>query len=492
MTVEKQFTLAEVDDRLYSSFIEHLGRAVYSGIYESDHPTADEQGFRKDVIALVKELGVTMVRYPGGNFLSGYNWVDGIGPRDKRPARLDLAWRTIEPNLVGIDEFYDWACKANVEIMGAVNMGTGTPKEAGEMLEYCNFPGGTYWSDLRKTNGHADPYKIKTWCIGNEMDGPWQICHLDAVDYGKKARETAKILKWIDDKIDLVVCGSASSLMPTYPEWDRQVLELTYEHVDYLSLHRYYENLGSDENFLASFVDMDRFIHSVTSTADYVKALKRSSKTINLSFDEWNVWYQQKQIRFDWEIAPPILEDQYSLLDALVFAGMGITLINNADRVKIACLAQLVNVIAPIFTEKGGSVIRQSIFYPFQDISKYGRGTVLKPVIKAPTIETVYGDAPVLSVAVVDNSEAEEMTVFCLNIDKNSVHTLELDLRSFSGIKMIAHQELSGSDLNAKNTFAQPDLVKPFLRDTIPGNCQTCALSIAALSWNVIRFKYSK
>jgi alpha-N-arabinofuranosidase len=499
--IEKQFILSKIDDRLYSSFIEHLGRAVYSGIYEPDHPLSDEQGFRKDVISLVRDLDVRLVRYPGGNFLSGYNGTDGIGPVDRRPSRLDLAWRTIEPNLIGIDEFYDWSRKANVEVMAAVNMGTGTPKEAGEMLEYCNFRGGTYWSDLRKKNGHADPYNIKTWCIGNEMDGPWQICHLDAIDYGKKARETAKIMKWIDEKVDLVVCGSASSLMPTYPEWDRTVLEYTYEHVEYLSLHRYYENLGNDENFLASFVDMDRFIKNVVSTVDYVKSLKRSARTVNLSFDEWNVWYQQKQVRFDWEVAPPILEDQYSLLDALVFGGLGITLLNNADRVKIACLAQLVNVIAPIFTQKGGAVLKQSIYYPFRDISKYGRGTVLEPVIKSPTIETCYGDTPVLAVSVVDNGEVSggkpgalsgEITVFCLNIDKTATHVLDLDLRSFEKTEMILWQVMSGTDLHAKNSFEQPDLVKPVLKETVAGNSESFSLKIAPLSWNVIRFSWKK
>ena len=491
MTVEKNFVRSHVDDRLYSSFIEHLGRAVYSGIYEPDHPLADEQGFRKDVIALVRDLGVSLIRYPGGNFLSGYDWKDGIGPRDSRPRRLDLAWRTIEPNLIGIDEFVDWSKKAGTGIMGAVNMGTGTPKEAGELLEYCNFAGGTYWSDLRKKNGHPEPYGIKTWCVGNEMDGPWQICHLDAVDYGKKARETAKIMKWIDEDIELVACGSATSLMPSYPEWDRIVLEHTYEQVDYLSLHRYYENHGNDRDFLASFVDMDRFIKSVASTVDYVKALKRSSKTVYLSFDEWNVWYQQKQTRFDWEVAPPILEDQYSLLDALVFAGLGITLINNSDRVRIACLAQLVNVIAPIFTQKGGPAIMQSTYWPFRDISRYGRGSVLEPVIKAPKMETVYGDAPVLALAAVHQEDSRELTVFCLNIDETETHQLDLALGSFGDITMISRQELSGKDRHAKNDFSMSDRITPKSLEPVQGSCPNCSLIIPPLSWNVFRFSYS-
>ncbi|MBR1911841.1 MAG: alpha-N-arabinofuranosidase, partial [Treponema sp.] len=309
VTVVKDFTKGKVDDNLFSSFIEHLGRAVYTGIYEPGHPEADEQGFRKDVIKLVKDLNVSLVRYPGGNFLSGYNWKDGIGPRNKRPVRLDRAWHTIETNQVGIDDFYDWTKKAGTQILGAVNMGTGTPQDAGDIVEYCNFPDGTYWSDLRAQNGHKEPYNIKYWCIGNEMDGPWQICHLDANDYGKKALEAAKIMKWTDDSIKVVVCGSATSSMPTYPEWDRIVLEHTYDMADYISIHRYFENYGNDDDFLASFYDMDQFITTCTATCDYVKALKRSNKTMYLSFDEWNVWYQQKQTPHPWQEAPRILED---------------------------------------------------------------------------------------------------------------------------------------------------------------------------------------
>lgn len=489
INVEKDYQLAQVDDRIFSSFLEHLGRAIYTGIYEPGHPTADENGFRMDVMKLIQELKVSCVRYPGGNFLSGYNWKDGIGPKKDRPKRLDLAWRSIENNQFGIDEFYDWSQKSGTAIMGAVNMGTGTPKEAGELVEYCNFRGGTYWSDLRIKNGHKDPMNIKLWCIGNEMDGNWQICHLDADDYGKKALETAKIMKWVDDSVELVVCGSATTLQHTYPEWDRKVLEHTYEMVDYLSLHRYYENEGNDMDFLASFVDMDKFINTIIGTADYVKAVKRSNKTINLSFDEWNVWYQQKQSQHDWQTAPEILEDRYSLLDALVFAGMGMTLINHADRVKIACLAQLVNVIAPIFTEKNGRVIKQSIFYPFQYLSVYGRGMVLKPVTVTPTIETKYGETPLLNTSVVYDEENKMVTVFCLNIDKKEDASLKLDLRSFGKLKMTEHICLDGSDYNLINTFEQPNQVMPRQIAPVSGSIETCELILPKLSWNVLRFQ---
>ena len=492
ITVVKDFKKGEVDPNLFSSFIEHLGRAVYTGIYEPGHPEADEQGFRKDVISMVKDLGVSLVRFPGGNFLSGYDWRNGIGPRDKRPVRLDRAWHTIETNEIGMDEFYDWSLKSGTQVMGAVNMGTGTPQDAGDLVEYCNFEGGTYWSDLRAKNGHKKPYGIKTWCVGNEMDGPWQIGHLDADDYGKKALEAAKIMKWTDDSIKLVVCGSATTSMPTYPSWDRTVLEHTYDLVDYMSIHRYYENFGNDDDFLASFVDMDDFIKTSCATLDYVKAVKRSKKTMYLSFDEWNVWYQQKQESHPWQKAPRILEDHYSLLDALVVGGLAITLLNHADRVKVACLAQLVNVIAPIFTEQGKGAYKQAIYFPFRDISVYGRGTALAPVVKTENkVTDKYGEVPAVIFAAVHNEEAGELSLFALNTSKTDVSHTELNLMDFGKAEMTGRTELCGADLNAKNSLDKPEAVKPAAVPVSQGDGAKFTLDLKPASWNVIRFKVS-
>ena len=490
VTLVKEFKVGQVDKNLFSSFIEHLGRAVYTGIYEPENSISDEQGFRKDVIEMVKDLNVALVRYPGGNFLSGYNWKDGIGPRENRPVRLDRAWHTIEPNKIGIDEFYDWTKKSGTEIMGAVNMGTGTPQDAGDLVEYCNYEKGTYWSDLRRKNGHEKPYGIKTWCVGNEMDGPWQICHLDANDYGKKARESIKIMKWTDDTIKTVVCGSASSGMPTYPEWDRIVLEHTYDVADYISIHRYFENFGNDDEFLASFYDMEQFIKTATATCDYVKALKRSNKTINLSFDEWNIWYMQNQEPHPWMEAPRILEDHYSLLDALAFGGMAITLLNHADRVKIACLAQLVNVIAPIFTEPGKGAYRQSIYYPFRDISTFGRGTALQPVVNTPNkIIEKYGEVPSVIFASVLSEDEKDISLFALNTNKNEESKTKIDLRSFGKSEMIYRTELCGNDLNAKNSLENPDMVKPVPATLVQSADGMYEVSLKKASWNVLRFK---
>lgn len=490
VTLVKEFTIGQVDKNLFSSFIEHLGRAVYDGIYEPGHPLADEQGFRKDVIQLVKDLRVSLVRYPGGNFLSGYNWKDGIGPKEARPVRLDRAWRSIEPNQIGIDEFYDWTQKAGCQLMGAVNMGTGTPQDAGDLVEYCNHEGGTYWSDLRKKNGHQKPMAIKTWCVGNEMDGPWQICHLDANDYGKKALETIKIMKWTDDSIKTVVCGSASSAMPTYPEWDRIVLEHTYELADYISIHRYFENFGDDDEFLASFYDMDSFIKTAAATCDYVKAVKRSNKTMALSFDEWNIWYQQNQKPHPWQTAPRILEDQYSLLDALAFGGMAITLLNHADRVKAACLAQLVNVIAPIFTEPKKGAFKQTIYYPFKDVSLYGRGTALLPVANVQNkIVKKYGEVPAVIFSAVLNEEENEIALFALNTSKTEESETTIDLRSFGKTQMFYRTELCGADLSVKNSLENPNAVCPRDAALVQAQDGVYALPLQKASWNVIRFK---
>ncbi len=490
LIIDRDFVLGPVDPYLYGSFIEHLGRGIYSGIYEPGHPDADAQGFREDVIRLVKDLDVSIIRYPGGNFVSGYNWTDGIGPRNKRPRRLELAWKSIETNEFGIDEFVDWAKKTGTEVMAAVNLGTGTPQEAGYMIEYCNHPSGTYWSDLRIEYGHREPHNIKTWCLGNEMDGPWQICHLDADDYGKRALETAKIMKWIDPDIHLVASGSSSSFMPTFPDWDRIVLEHTYDYIDYISLHRYYENLGDIDDFLASFIDMDRFIKSVVATADFVKAKKRSKKTVMLSFDEWNVWYQKRVELIPWESAPPILEDHYSLLDALVFGGLMTTLLNNADRVKIACLAQLVNVIAPIFTRKGGKAIKQTIYYPFQMVSRYGRGTVLRPIMHCETRGTrSYEAVPVIQSAVTYNEEEETITLFVLQRDTQKSVDIELDFRSFGKLSMIEHVILDGPDIYASNSFEEPEKVKP-RKLSVDSTAQSLfTIELPRLSWNMLRFK---
>ncbi len=497
MIVDKDFTIGQVDDRLYGSFIEHLGRAVYGGIYEPSHPAADERGFRKDVLELVRQLRVPIVRYPGGNFVSGYDWKDGIGPVAERPRKLELAWRTVEPNQFGMNEFVDWSKAAGSDVMWAINLGTQGVDDARQVVEYANHPSGSYWSDLRISHGYKDPHKIKTWCLGNEMDGPWQIGHKTAEEYGRIALEAAKVMKWTDPSIELVACGSSSLTMPTFADWEATVLDHTYEHVDFLSLHQYYGNQENDTaTFLGRSLQMDEFIHSVVAICDYVKAKKRSKKRMYLSFDEWNVWFHShesdKKLE-PWQIAPPQLEDIYTMEDALVVGCLLISLLKHADRVKMACLAQLVNVIAPIMTENGGSAWAQTIFYPYMHASLYGRGQSLVPLVQSPKYDTKsITDIPYLESIAVHNDENGEVTIFAVNRHLEESLPLEADLRSFGDCSLIEHLVLENDDLKAVNTAANPSRVQPHNKGNAKVNGSKVEASLGKASWNVIRLQLAR
>ncbi len=497
ITLDRDFQISRIDPRIYGSFIEHLGRAVYGGIYQPGHPSADEEGFRRDVLELVREIDVPIIRYPGGNFVSNFYWEDSVGPRENRPRRLELAWRSTEPNLVGVNEFASWSKKAGADVMMAVNLGTRGIDAACNLLEYCNHPSGTKYSDLRVSHGVKDPHNIKTWCLGNEMDGPWQTGHKTALEYGRLADETAKAMKQIDPSLELVVCGSSNTGMPTYPQWEATVLEETYDDVDFISLHTYYGNrFHNTENFLAQSDDMDHFIRTVISTCDFVKAKKRAKKDMMLSFDEWNVWFHADEQDSDtmknrpWSVAPHLLEDHYDFEDALLVGLMLITLLKHSDRVRMACLAQLVNVIAPIMTEENGPAWRQTSFYPYLHASRFGRGAALNTALRASRHDTMdYTDVTDVDCAAVWNEEEEEITVFAVNRDLHDSITLESDLRSFPDYELLEHIVLEHSDLFAVNS-AGNEAVKPRKvqgRDELSEGLLQSELSPA--SWNVIRLK---
>ncbi|WP_421743172.1 alpha-N-arabinofuranosidase [Cellulomonas sp.] len=424
------FRVGEIDRRLFASFVEHLGRAVYTGIYEPGHETADEHGFRRDVADLTRELGVSMVRYPGGNFVSNYVWEDAVGPVEDRLPFIDLAWRTIEPNTVGTDEFLQWAEREGIEPMMAVNLGTRGVAAAAALVEYCNGEAGSRWADLRIANGREKPYAVKLWCLGNEMDGPWQIGHKDADEYGKLAAEAGKAMRLVDQSIELVVCGSSSMMMDTFGSWEQTVLEHTWDVVDHLSMHAYYEELDGDRaSFLGSGTSMDRFIRRVVASADAVAARRRSDKVVTISFDEWNVWYLQSRFPGEKNLplqrdAPRIIEDVYSALDAVVVGDLLVTLLNHADRVPVACLAQLVNVIAPIMTEPGGPAWRQPTFHPFATTARLARGTALDLRVSGPSLATsAHGDVPVVTAAA--TLDGDDLAVFLVN---RSAEPVEVEL----------------------------------------------------------------
>ena len=497
MILDKDYSIGQIDPRLYGSFIEHLGRAVYGGIYEPGHPAADEEGFRKDVLDMVRRLHVPIVRYPGGNFVSGFHWEDSIGPVQNRPRRLDLAWFTTETNEVGLHEFCHWARKADSQVMYAVNLGTRGPEDAMHVVEYANHPGGSAWSDLRIRNGEKDPFGIKLWCLGNEMDGNWQIGHKTAYEYGRVANEAAKVMKWVDPSIEVVACGSASHTMPTFGSWEYQMLDECYDNVDYVSLHRYYGNESNQTpDFLARSMDLNDFIHTVVSICDAVGGKKHSRKKLHLSFDEWNVWYhsheQDKEIwkRDKWNRALPLLEDVYNFEDALLVGSMLITFLNNSDRVKIACMAQLVNVIAPIMTRNGGGVWAQTIYYPLMHASAWGRGTALRPVTHSPGYDcTDYENVPYVETAATLD-ESGDLTIFATNRNLTEPLLLEADLRAFDQLRIEEHIVLHHDDVKAINTEMNPDTVKPYsVHDGCIDNGHL-SIQLPALSWNVIRLRH--
>jgi alpha-N-arabinofuranosidase len=496
VTASAAYAIADVDKRIYGSFLEHLGRAVYTGIYEPGHPRADAQGMRKDVLDLVQALDTPICRYPGGNFVSAYNWEDGIGPQAERPKRLDLAWRTTESNQVGIHEFADWAEKAGTGMMLAVNLGSRGLDAARAFVEYVNHPGGTYWSDLRARNGRKDPWNCRLWCLGNEMDGPWQVGHKTAEEYGHLANETAKALRGLDPTLELVVCGSSHSNMPTYPQWEATVLEATYEQVDYISLHMYFENYEKNTaEYLALPAKLDRYIGTVSGIIDYVKAKTRSSRTVKISFDEWNVWYHQRKQdaermrTWNWPEAPRLLEDIYNFEDVLQVGCIINTFLRRADVVRIACIAQLVNVIAPIMTEPGGPAWRQTIYWPFMLASRHGRGTALRLAVDVPTYDAAAADrVPWLDIAGVHDDQGGTLTFFAINRHATEAMETDVALDGFAA-RSVEHTIIRHEDLTATNTMQAPDNVSPKTGDGARLEGAGLRLSLPPYSWSMVRVK---
>ena len=467
--VDLRRTIAPLDRNLFGSFLEHLGRAIYQGIYHPGSKLSDTNGFRKDVLDEIRQLGVPIIRYPGGNFVSGYNWLDGVGPKANRPRTLDKAWDTIESNQFGTNEFLAWCKAVGTEPLMGLNLGTGTAEEAAALVEYCNVEKGTRWSDLRRQHGFADPYKVQHWCLGNEMDGPWQIGHMTATEYGLKAADAARQMRYVDASLKLIACGSSGPFMPTYLDWDREVLDQCYDYVDGLSLHRYFGNNsrdteGDSSKYVALNLLMERQIAETVAVCDLVRGRKRSLKKLWLSFDEWNVWYRTNSgdaVDGHRQEAPHLLEEVYNLEDALLVGGMVNSLLRNADRVKIACLAQLVNVIAPLMTDADG-LLRQTIYYPYSWALQFARGAVLSLLVESSTYE-VSGLDPVahLDVAACYDQSNGKIATFILNRDLSQAHEVEVVWEDAAPARVITASVLAGDDLKASNSFAAPQRVSP-------------------------------
>lgn len=494
LALHPAFSVAPVRRRTFGAFVEHLGRCVYTGIHEPGHPTADEHGFRGDVLELTRELGVSSVRYPGGNFVSGYRWEDGVGPVEERPARHDLAWHSTEPNTVGLDEFMVWAEKAGIEPMYAVNLGTRGIEEVLDVLQYANAPRGIALSEQRAANGHEEPYGISMWCLGNEMDGPWQAGHKTPEEYARIATEAARLMRQEDPGLELIACGSSSSSMETFGAWESIVLTEAYDHVDMISAHAYYaEKDGDQASYLASADDMDYFIESVVATADHVRAKLNRDKRIMISFDEWNIWYQHRAESRppqgdDWPVAPVLLEDTYSAMDAVVFGNLLISLLRHSDRVASASLAQLVNVIAPIMTAPGGAAWRQTTFHPFALTSAHAAGQVLDVRVASPSFandrfgESAAGDA----VATWDE-ESGALTLFVVNRGAEEELALDVDLTAFGDLELVEAVTLHHEDPYAANTQDAPDTVVPQQNPSVGLTDAALGGTLPPISWTMVR-----
>ena len=494
--LDSRRVIGALDRNLFGSFLEHLGRAIYEGIYDPVSKLSDANGFRRDVMEEVRQMGVPIIRYPGGNFVSGYNWLDGVGPKESRPRVLDKAWNSINTNQFGTNEFMAWCKAVGAEPLMGLNLGTGTAEEAAALVEYCNSDQGTKWSDLRRKHGFSGPYGVKRWCLGNEMDGPWQIGHMTATEYGMKAQDAARQMRYVDPSLQLIACGSSGPFMPTYLEWDREVLEQCYDYVDGLSLHRYFTNSpqdtgGDSAKFLAMNLSMEQQIEETIAVCDLVRGHKRSPKRLWLSFDEWNVWYRARTgdaTNGHRQEAPHLLEEVYNLEDALLVGGLVNSLLRHADRVKVACLAQLINVIAPIMTNSSG-LLRQTIYYPYKWALEYGRGAVLNLLVESPTYEvSKLGQVPYVDVAGTMTAQDGKVAIFALNRDLSKAHVVEINWQDRTPGQVLVSTVLTGSDLKAFNTFDTAQKVAPqtFAKPITSGG--RTKLELPARSYTVIQW----
>ena len=485
--IDTQRTIGAISPLLFGGFAEHMGRCIYGGLYDPGSPHADERGYRQDVLQALRELHLSIIRYPGGNFLSGYHWLDGVGPRDQRPRRRDLAWQSIETNQFGTNEFIEVCHLLNAQPMLGVNLGTGTIEEAAALVEYCNAPVGSHYADLRAAHGYPTPHAVPYWCLGNEMDGPWQIGHLDALDYGKKAREAAKMMRWQDPSVQLILCGSSNTKMMTYPEWDRLVLETCYDQVDYLALHYYATNYDNDlGSYLAMAAQFEEQVDTLAATLRYVKAALRSRRTLYLSWDEWNVWYKDRSGRGGWKAGPPLSEEVYNLEDALVVGQWLNVFLRKCDVLKIACIAQIVNTIAPLHATQDG-LLRHTTYYPFLLASAYARGLSLDVLTQAPLYETrLFGPMPLLDVAASHDPATGAGAVFIVNRSLQEPLVTEVVWQGAAPTRVLARHELTGDDPKAFNGLAEPNRIVPRTLPGQPIEDGRLTLSLPPLSFTVL------
>jgi alpha-N-arabinofuranosidase len=494
--------IGEVDPKIYGNFVEHLGRCVYGGIYEPGSKLSDDKGFRKDVLEAVQGLNVSITRYPGGNFVSNYHWLDGVGPKDQRTTRMELAWHRLETNQFGTNEFVEYAKAMGTEPYFAVNMGTGTIEEAQHWVEYTNVKEGPYYAELRKKHGYPEPHMVKYWSLGNEMDGSWQMGHLNAEDYSKKARESAKLMRLTDPDIKLIAAGSSNYRAEADPDkWNQVVLRELRDVVDYIAIHIYVGNPGDNYyNFMSTPLVMEQRTALIKGmiNLEMQKARRGTRDPIYIAWDEYNVWYRARGGKF--AQGQNALEERYNLEDALVIAGFLNVFIRNADVVKMANMAQLVNVIAPIFTNESG-MFKQTIYYPLQLFANNVSGTSLDVFVDCEKYDTeefqigagesrtTQKNVPFLDVSATYKND--EVTICVVNRHKDKAITT--DILSQTGVFEGAFKvyEVNGPDIKASNDFGK-ELVKTATKTDLKGNGNKITYAFPAHSLTIIKGKLKR
>ena len=448
--IDTERVIGDIDPKIYGNFIEHLGRCIYGGVFDENSPLSDANGYRRDVLDAVRKLNVSVLRWPGGNFSSNYYWMDGIGPREKRPPRLEMAWGTVESNRFGTHEFLNYCEMLGTEPYICANLGTGTWQKAQQWVEYVNSSQDTAMTRLRRENGRSEPWKVTYWGLGNEMDGPWQMGHRTAEDYGKFALEAAKLMKWTDPNIKLIAAGSSNyNTGIDWIGWNRTVLDLLKTHADYLSMHMYVGNPANNfGDFLASSLTLQDRIKTTEGVINGVLSGQTPRRKIHIAWDEWNVWYRA---RGDSQRGRRILEERYNLEDALVVATFLNAFVNNAHIIKIANMAQLVNVIAPIFADDKRFFL-QTIYYPLALFAGNTRGTALDLFIKSPTYSTrASGDVPLLDASAAIDNGTLVINVVNRHREQPVETEIQLEDRQFAGAVDVS--EVNASDIKAENSF---------------------------------------
>jgi len=486
ISLHPDFQIGQVDERIFGGFMEHMGRCVYEGVYQPLSRHADASGARQDVLGALDQLKMTAMRYPGGNFASGYHWIDGVGPKERRPAVRELAWQSLESNQFGTDEYIAMCRRMGWTPMLTVNLGTGTPEEARDWVEYCNCPPDSRFSKLRAANGAHDPYAVKLWCLGNEMDGPWQLGHVPADQYAIRAQQAAKMMKDCDGSVELVVCGSCGTGMSTYMEWDRQVLTYLGDAADYVSLHRYVGNRSDDTaDYLATSNSIDQQIEEMDAACRFVQAQRRSKKRAYLCFDEWNVWYKNMEMNGRGKQAPHLIEEIYNLEDALVVSGFLHSFIRHADVLKIANIAQIVNIIAPLVT-RGDDLLVQSIYHVFELFSRRRQGVAMKLAVDGPTYQgKTNGTVHTIDASAI--RDGSTLQLFLTNRSLDEAAEVKADFGAVNIAALVEGRIVAGKDPKAANSFEKQDVITsaPFAEVAIRDGKATVKLpplSVAALT----------